>query len=461
MSFASGGRRPQVLLLSAKTGAALDAMSSNLAGHLRSYPDLDLAAVAHTLGTGRRQFARRRAVVCTSAPEAADLLAGSPDIAGVVESEPGTIFMFPGSGNHYAGMGRELYDLYPAYRRAVDECTELLGGTHLADLGRPSVSLPATLVTEYALAELLMSWQLRPTAMIGHSVGEYAMAVAAKVMSLPDALRLVALRGELLERAGGSMLAVPLPVSEVEPLPADLDLAAINAERMCVVSGPSAAITAFAAQLQAREIDPVPMEFGCAGHCRLLDPALEEFRAAVSAVPLRPPAIACVSGLTGGYVSDELSTAEYWVRQMREPVRFGPALAMLTAPGDSVLIEVGPGQSLSGVIRHGQALPPPVVATMPHRRRPEPEAQFLLKTVAQLWVRGVRLSRAALAADETRRKVELPAYPLDRQKYWISPARTSDDAGTAPPSTATGPEATGPEATGPGGLTALIAGRPR
>jgi phthiocerol/phenolphthiocerol synthesis type-I polyketide synthase E len=430
--------RPQVLLLSAKTASALDAMSTNLAAHLRSHHDLDLADVAHTLAVGRRQFARRRATVCTSAQQAAALLAAPPGIDGTAESELGTMFMFPGSGNYGAGMGRELYDLYPVYHRAVDECADLLGqitGTDLRqamgfgspagdsdDLGRLSVSLPAAFVTEYALTELLASWQLKPTAMIGHSAGEYAMAVVAKVMSLPDALRLVALRGELLERAGGSMLGVPLPASQLQPLPADLDLAAINAESMCVVSGPTSAISAYAGQLRARGIDAIPMEFGCAFHSRLLDPLLDEFRAAVTAVPLRRPGIPCVSCLTGEFVTgDELCSAEYWVRQMREPVRFGAALATLTAVGRGVLIEVGPGQSLSAVVRHGQAEPPPLVATMPHQRHPQPEAEFLLKAVAQLWVRGVSLSRVALTADETRRKVELPVYPLDRQQYWISP----------------------------------------
>jgi acyl transferase domain-containing protein/acyl carrier protein len=441
------GRPFHALLLSARTAEALDHATARLAAHLRrSSPPL--ADAAYTLQVGRRAFAHRRFVVCRSADEAAAALEGA---AGPLDRDvartpaPPVVFMFPGGGAQWVGMGRDLYRTEDAFRSEVDRAADALRGAVGADLRdtffrgepalgidveRPTLAFPALFVVEYALARLWMRWGVRPAAMIGHSLGEYAAACLAGVMSLDDALSLVALRGKLFERtAEGAMLGVRLPEAELLPmLGAQLSLAASNGPDRCVVSGPSAAIADLEAALARRGSDTQRLHLGAAGHSSLLDPILDEFGDHVAKLALSPPSIPYLSNLTGTWIRDDEATSpRYWVRHMRHTVRFGAGIAELSRDPGRVLLEVGPGSTLSSLARAiaagdaGRASA--IIHSLPHAKDPTPELAALLQAAGRLWSRGVALDSAALHANSPRRRVPLPGYPFEAewQRYWIMP----------------------------------------
>lgn len=460
-------RRSQLLIWSAKTHSALEAATRNLLSYLRGEEVADLADIAFTLQSGRASFNHRRMLVCDSRADALAALGGQ-DAARVISQEQEKrhrpiSFLFPGIGDHYAGMARGLYEAEPVFREGVDLCCRLLqpdlegldlrtllfssppgpvetcerldlramvrdGRQPLStgDLHHTAVAQPAVFVIEYALAQLLIHWDLRPHSLIGYSVGEYAAACVAGTLALEDALRLVAARARLIEQtAAGAMLAVPLGASRIEPLlGSSLSLAIVNGPAMCVVAGPPDAIAGLEARLTAEEIlcRRLPTMHGF--HSHLMDPVLPAYAALARRVTFRKPQISFVSNVTGTWITPEQATdPAYWVEQMRRTVQFGEGARTLLRSHDGVFIEVGPGQSLASFVKQ---LPEcevdrTVVPAIRHALMRIDDTAFLLKSLGQLWLAGVQPDWRGFWSHDRRRRVSLPTYPFEHQRYWLEP----------------------------------------
>ncbi|HYG61904.1 MAG TPA: type I polyketide synthase, partial [Thermoanaerobaculia bacterium] len=441
---ATAPSRPwQLLALSARTPTALETATANLAANLREHPDLPLADVAYTLQMGRHAFAHRRFVVCrTEADDPAGALS-DPErlVTGHAETgERPVAFLFSGQGSQYPGMGQELYQIEPVFRNEIDACAELLRphlgldlrellypdlfGVDERDLERTDHAQPALFAVEYALARLWMSWGVRPDAMLGHSIGEYVAACLAGVFELADALALVAARGRLMQSLSqGAMLGVDLPEVEVIPLLSpDLDLAAVNAPASCVVSGTREAVAALEERLAARGVRHRRLHTSHAFHSAMMRPILGAFTAEVEKVHRRPPRLPWVSNLTGTWIeADEATNPAYWSRHLRSAVRFSDGVrTLLDGDAGRLLLEVGPGHTLATLAR--QAGPGRIVASsLPHPRDPQPDGAVLLRALGRLWASGARVDWAGFHAGERRRRVPLPTYPFERQRYWLEP----------------------------------------
>jgi phthiocerol/phenolphthiocerol synthesis type-I polyketide synthase E len=482
----SSGSRPwQLLLLSARSPAALEQATDNLAAHLGRHPEIGLADAAYTLQVGRWDFEHRRAVVCRDRDAAVAILeARDPEWIWTDAREPGTrplAFMFTGQGAQYPNMGRELYETEPLFREQVDRCAELLAphlGLDLREVLYPETTnderrttnhrpptadrqgdketrgqgdgeaetqhstlntqhsssvldqtqytQPALFVIEYAMARLWMSWGLKPQAMIGHSIGEYVAACLAGVFSLEDALRLVAARGRLMQSLPhGAMLSVPLSEDALRPwLTGEVSLAATNAAGMSVVSGAAEAIVEIEERLLASGVNCRRLHTSHAFHSAMMDPILEAFTAEVRRVRLRPPTLPYISNVSGTWITPEEATdPAYWARHLRRPVRFAQGIGALLQEPELVLLEVGPGHTLVELARRGidRAGKQVALPSLRHPRAPQPDIAFLLATVGKLWLAGVAIDWSAFYAHERRRRVPLPAYPFERQRYWVEP----------------------------------------
>ncbi|MEA2604415.1 MAG: hypothetical protein QOF89_5407 [Acidobacteriota bacterium] len=470
----SGPSRPwQLLTVSARTETALDEACRRLADRLES-EELNLADVAFTLQMGRKAFSKRRAVVCRDRAEAVAALREGRGARGSFEgSERPVVFLFPGLGDHAVGMGRELYDAEPAFAAEIDRCAEILAphlGVDLREtlfasaprsgdgpdlramlrrstapldetgkrLARTEMAQPAVFIVEYALARLLMSWGVRPQAMIGYSLGEYVAAALAGVLSLEDALALVARRAKLIqELPAGSMLAVPLPESEVRPLLGEgLSLAATNGPHFCVVAGPEVAVAEMESRLVGQGVSCLRLTTTHAFHSRMMEPGAAPLTEIARSLKVAAPAIPYVSNVTGTWITAaDLADPGYWARHMTQPVRFAEGLAELLREPDRVMLEVGPGATLSTLVRQ-LGTGAPVAATTLGRAGEGAETALLLDALGRLWTAGARFDSAALFAGERRRRVSLPPYPFERQRYWIDPpARGSVPAPEVTPRT--------------------------
>ncbi|MEW6367287.1 MAG: amino acid adenylation domain-containing protein [Acidobacteriota bacterium] len=445
----------QLLVLSAKTATALEAQTASLIEHLKRSPDADLADVAYTLQCGRQRFNHRRTALCESSEDAiAALETLDPDRVADATEEPGDrslVFMFTGQGAQHVDMGLGLYRSEPVFRAEVDRCSELLephlgfdirtiiyppeesSETMTERLRQTAVAQPALFLIEYALAKLWTKWGLRPQAMIGHSLGEYVAACLAGVMALEDALKLVAVRGRLMQQMPpGSMLAVPLPDTELQPLLGPgLSIAAINHPSQSVASGDEDAIRELEEQMGARGIACRRLQTSHAFHSQMMDPMLAVFTETVSKVALKPPRLPYISNVTGTWVRPEQATdPAYWARQLRHAVRFADGLAELLRTPRQVLLEVGPGSSLSTLARQHpmRATHHVVVSSLPHQKERNPDDAHALKTLGRLWLAGLDVDWPAFYEGERRRRVLLPTYPLERRRYWVEPKK-SDGVG--------------------------------
>jgi len=438
----------QVLAISARTAGALDAAGENLATWLRAHPEADLADVAFTLQEGREAWDHRRVVAARSAEEAASALE-SRDALRVFSGRreggtPGVAFLFSGAGAQHPDMARQLYEHEPVFRREMDRCLDLLHGLMGFDLRRwvypeaseveearrqlelPSRLCPAVFATEWSLAALWRSWGIEPVAMIGHSLGEYAAACLAGVFSLEDALRMVVLRGILIDRlSGGAMLSLPMSEAEARSAIGDaLDLAAVNAPSLCVVSGALERVQQLREELAAREIETRLVPVNAAGHSRHLDPILEEFRRGLATIRLAPPQMPYVSNVTGTWIRpEEAQDPDYWVQHLRKTVRFADGLGEILRDPDRVLLEVGPGQTLCALARQQPVKARGIVASLRKAADPISDVQAAVAAFGRLWLSGVPVPWAALRGPARRRRIALPTYPFEHKPYWIEPGR--------------------------------------
>lgn len=446
------GRRPyQLLTMSARTVTALDAAMVQLGAHLPAAGG-ELADVAYTLSTGRPDLPVRRFLVARDAAEAAAKLTGegrrlaaSTLPAGVSRA---VALMFPGQGAQHLQMGRGLYRREPGYAATIDWCAGILAESHGLDLlavlfpgtddpgsaarlNQTEAAQPALFAVEYALALLLQELGIEPSVMIGHSVGEYVAASLAGVMDAEDALRLVADRGALVQALPhGAMLAVMLPEEMLLPLlPPEVDLAAVNAPGTCVVSGPDDDIRRLRTALTLQGIGSHALHTSHAFHSRMMDPVLDAFRERVSKVKLLPPGRRYMSNVTGTWITpDEATDPGYWVRHLRDCVRFSDAARALVAEGRYVFAETGPGQSLAALVSaHANVVPErtPAPVAVPLMRRPDEErddVEALLEAVGRIWAAGAPVRWTRFWSGEQRRRVPLPAYPYERERFWVEPA---------------------------------------
>ena len=439
----AGPARPvQLLQLSARTPAALATSTDRLADHLTDHPELDLADVADTLRHGRGALGHRTAVVAADVKDAAAALRDRKRlVTGQAAARPPRVaFLFSGQGAQYAGMAAELYAVEPVFAAAVDQCADILheasgrdlrtalfatGEAADRELARTAVAQPALFIVEYALATLWRSWGVEPDAMLGHSIGEYVAATLAGVFALADALRLVAARGRLMQSVpAGSMLAVQLDEAEVRgALPADLSVAAVNGPGTCVVSGPTETVAGYAVELAEREVGSKRLRTSHAFHSSMMEPILGEFPEQVAAVPRSAPAAPFLSNLTGTWITPaEATDPAYWVRHLRETVRFGDCVGTLLgdSPGDWMLVEVGPGRQLAGLAR--MQLPrrtAPPLTSLPGPTDRAGDLHTAYTAAARLWVAGVGLD--VDGGRRTGRRVPLPTYPFERKHFWVEP----------------------------------------
>ena len=465
-------REWQLLTLSARTPAALEAATDRLAAHLRAHPEQPLADVAWTLQAGRKTWEHRRAVVARDGEEAARALeTRAPDrvAAGAApETARQVAFLFPGLGSHFAGMGRGLYESEPVFRDAVDRCAEILrphlgldlrevlypadapaadaagfGGIDLrAMLGRAAaeqdddaqerlnrtqLAQPALFVTEYALHRLWEAWGVRPAAMLGHSLGEWVAATVAGVWSLEDALMLVAERARLIESLPeGGMMGISLPEEEARPLlSGNLYVGALHGPSITVVSGPGAELDALRGEVEARGLVWRRLPMKHAFHTPLMEPVAERLMALLRGVELHAPRIPFVSNVTGTWIrASEATDPAYWARHLCEPVRFSDGVETLARDGFRLFLENGPGlalRMLAGQLDVWGGDAPAFVASMRHAYERHPDAAHVLGAAGRLWTAGAAVDWRAMHAGERLRRVPLPTYPFERSRFWLEP----------------------------------------
>ncbi|MEQ9399192.1 MAG: amino acid adenylation domain-containing protein [Longimicrobiales bacterium] len=454
-----------LLVLSARSSEALDVMSARLADRLESEAAPTLGDAAHTLRRGRSRFDVRRSVVARDPAEAAARLrCGGPGVrtgrAGRGRAD--VVYLLPGGGAAYPGMARGLSEAFPDFRAAVRDGFEAIragwgvdlepwvwpvgrkDGDAARALERPSVQLPALFVVEVALARLWTRLGVGPDALLGHSLGENTAAHLAGVLGFEDALGLVRLRGELLERVdGGKMLSVSATAEELDrTLPPDLgralDVAVENAPDARVLAGPEEVVAEAASVLRAAGLEARRVPIAVAAHSRLLDPVLDEFRSYLEAIRLEAPGTPILSNRTGTWLTDgEATDPGYWVEQFRHTVRFS-ACVQVALGGRRVFLEVGPGRTLGSLVR---AHAPVAVAAsaLGHADDPLDDVAVHLDALGHLWTAGVEPPWDAVAPARGARKASLPTYPFERDRHWVeASARPAAPAGGPDPSPAVG-----------------------
>nr|WP_268253068.1 type I polyketide synthase [Streptomyces cinerochromogenes] len=436
---------PTPVVVSARSAGALAGQAGRLAAFVGE-TDVPLAAVAGALVSRRAVLSERAVVVAGSREEAVagleTLAAGesSPVVVTGSDVNGRTVFVFPGQGSQRVGMGRELYERYPVFARALDDaCAALDGQLGLEQsvkdvifgdaglLGQTVFTQAGLFAVESALFRLVESWGVRPDVVAGHSIGEVVAAHVAGVLSLEDAAALVAARGRLMQAlpAGGAMVAVAATEAEIaEHLGAGVDLAAVNAPGSVVLSGDEAAVLAVAERLREQGRRVKRLTVSHAFHSALMEPMLAEFAAALDGLTWSEPSIPVVSNVTGRLAEPgQLTDPGYWVEHVRRPVRFAEGIA---ASGGSVFLELGPGGALTGAITESAGED---AVSVPALRDERGEAQTLLSAVAHLFVRGTEVHwAAALPKGATETHVDLPTYAFDHQPYWLPAPRPLMDA---------------------------------
>lgn len=437
---------PELLQVSARSTAARETLIGRIAEQLTAEPDTDIGDVAYTLRAGRADLAERAAVVADDPADAsAGLRSRKRLLTGSATDRGKLAFLFSGQGSQYAGMATALYGVDPVFRATVEECAQVLrpeigldirdlillaedadpAARALADqaLARTELTQPALFTVSYALAETWLAWGVRPDTMIGHSLGEFVAATVGGVFTLPDALRLVAARGKLMQSMPpGVMLAVQQDSSRLEPaLPPGLAIATINGPGACVVSGAEDYIAAYEEKLAADGVTCKRLRTSHAFHSPMMEPILEEFSRLVATVPRTAPTRPFFSDVTGAAITAEAATdPAYWAQHLRRTVRFGDCVGALVAEGSWTVLEVGPGRQLAGLARMqlGKDDPAPL-HSLPAPGQPGSGPATMLAAAGALWVHGWPVDVGA--GRPPGRRVPLPAYPYERKRFWIDP----------------------------------------
>ena len=438
-------RSAQLLCLSARSQAALESAKANLAQTLQLHPELLLEDVAYTLAVGRKAFDHRAVFVCADAGDAvAKLQSANPQASRIVSAKrQEVVFLFPGQGSQFAGMGSGLYATEPLFRKQVDECAEILRPQldcdlreilYPADAATPEAAeriqqtqfaQTGIFVTEFAIAKLWQEWGMEPRAMAGHSIGEYVAAVLAGVMSREDALHLVNIRGRMMqEMPRGGMIGVRLSESELQPyLSADISLAALNGPKLSVLAGSLEAVERLEQKLTQDGALFRRLRTSHAFHSSMMDPMLAAFETEVAKISLRAPSQPYVSSFTGTWIQPEQATSpRFWSEQVRNPVRFADALKTLMVT-PQILLEVGPGNTLTTLARQQPNSSESIlVSSLSQRDEQSPvEAGSLQEALGQLWLAGAAPNWASVYAQEQRHRVSLPTYPFERKLHWVEP----------------------------------------
>lgn len=452
-SVQSQTERPvHLLTLSARTPSALRTLAAEYANQLQS-GDKDLPNVAYTANIGRAKLLERLAVVASNADEASQKLSafangetGKVITGQAAVDRPKVAFLFTGQGAQYAGMGRDLYESQPAFRAAFDECENLMSPslgcslfelfygseTHL--LNDTRYTQPALFALEYALTQMWRAWGVEPDWVLGHSVGEYVAAVVAGVMTLADGAKLIAERGRLMSAlpAGGQMAAVFVDEATVKtaiaPYSNEVSIAALNAPSETVISGAASALETLIEEFTAQGIKTKRLTVSHAFHSPLMEPMLAPFERVVKSVQLNKPQIKLISNLTGTVVGSEITTPRYWASHVREAVRFADSIQTLYAAGCRVFLEVGPRPTLMSLgqrsIEDGEGL------WLPTLREGKADWNIALASLGQLWTAGVPVDWRGFDRPYSRRKLHVPTYPFERQRYWVKTVKRAQKAAT-------------------------------
>jgi acyl transferase domain-containing protein/NAD(P)-dependent dehydrogenase (short-subunit alcohol dehydrogenase family)/acyl carrier protein len=434
--------------LSARSATALENMTGALKQHLQNNREQELPDVAFTLQHGRKNFDHRRIMVARTGEELASKMdSGNPGSTDRTLGSPNNVvFLFTGQGSQYLNMARGLYEEDRDFRQDIDQCAEILL-PHLnedirqclypssdenndalsARLTCTDMAQPAIFTVEYALARYWMRIGVKPSALIGHSLGELTAACVAGVFSLEDALKLVALRGRLMQSMPpGTMAAVPLPPATVSPyLENKLSLAAINTPSVCVVSGPKEEMEQLQAKmLSDHDLDCRQLHTSHAFHSHMMDPTVQPFREAVSACSTHPAQIPIISTITGRPLgSQETQDTEYWAKNIRETVHYADAVGQIIQRDNTILIEIGPGNTLITLAKNHPDKTENLrcVTSLRHPQQKVDDMAHLLTSVGQLWVAGLSVDWDQLNPGEKRQRVHLPSYPFERERHWIDP----------------------------------------
>ncbi len=443
----------QLINLSAKTPTALETMTERLVQHLKANPSLNFSDVSYTLQVGRGDYKYRRMVVCQNIHEAIiELEKRDPRFVFTAVSETQNrpiAFMFPGQGDQYMNMGQQLYQVDLTYREEVDRCwaivkeqfPELYGGLSEKDRRSRTEKVHQTYITqlslfivEYAMARVLMKWGVVPQAMIGNSTGEYVAACLAGVFSLEDALKVVIGRGRLMqELPPGEMAAVGLSEEELLPyLSENVSLAGVASPKLCMISGTRKGVHEIRNALSKKGVVSRPLFAPHAFHSYMVEPIVPRFAEMISQVKLNPPKIPFISTTTGTWITDDEATdRNYWARQQRQTVRFAQGVDVLFQEANRILVEVGPGKTLSSLATQSasKTIKHLILATMRQPQEDISDVQHLLTTIGRLWIGGKNIDWASYHSDKFRHRVPLPTYPFERDAHWIeAPKQTGKES---------------------------------
>ncbi len=433
-----------LLTLSAKTEEALKQLAVRYDNYLAAHPSLDIGDICFTANTGRSHFTHRLSIIASSSTQISEKLqyfSAGQESAGVVKGQgsslPKVAFLFTGQGSQYVGMGRQLYETQPTFRASLDCCDEILrpylqkpllsvlypepGET--SPLDETAYTQPALFALEYSLVQLWKSWGIKPTAVMGHSVGEYVAACVAGVFSLEDGLKLISERARLMQKLpqDGEMVAVFADIAAILAV-AEIDeqkvaIAALNGPRNTVISGETQAVQTICNTLELAGITTKKLQTSHAFHSPLMEPILAEFYEVAATVTYAAPQINLISNVTGERLTSETNFPEYWCRNLRSGVRFADGLNTLYTSGYQVFVEIGPKPTLLGMARH--CLPENEGVRLPSLRQGQVDWQQMLQSLGELYVRGASVDWSNFEQGYVHRRIVLPTYPFQRERYWV------------------------------------------
>ena len=456
--------RPRLFILSGRTETALSQAADRLANFCKKNQSPRLDDIQFTLQLGRKAFPQRECFVATDTAELLDILqtADHVDRFGryCKHRERPVYFLFPGYGSQYSGMAYGLYRRYPVFAECIDYCIEILKTQHninYADILFPPGNISsnsealtsdapihavhhaqmAMFILDYAVAKLMQSWGIQPQAMLGHSTGEYVAACIAGVFSLEDAVKLLAVRGDLMKKLlpPGRMMTVHMAAENVQALlNEDISIASINTPTMTVVSGSVAAVETLQSELEQRQVEYRVLNAPHAYHSHRMQAVLTPFKQYMQSVKLSAPTIPYISNVTGTWITaDQAQSPDYWTQHIHSTVQFSDGIKLLMENQLPVFLEVGPGHSLSNMVRghlsKGQVVN--IVSTVRTPRKIVADDAFILRSLGELWLSGVDIDWEALNLNTNGKKIPLPSYAFERKKYWVE-ANTANSQNSQP-----------------------------